>query len=102
MTQPSDSLCLQTINAPYSRLRSIKLADRESIVVRVSLTHPDKWINSIYENSCYGTFIWHTHEQKMELVSSGMKMLSFRKQKAKTLDECVAKINKYLAKHNFA
>lgn len=94
----TDPLNVSTIDAPFSRERSIELAGRLSITAKISKTDPEQWPNSIYENSAYATFIYHTDDSKMLLVSSGMNMPKFRQQPCKSLAEFHTKINKYLAK----
>ena len=96
----SDPLNITAINAPYSRVRSIELAGRESFALRVSMDDPDKWINSIYENSRFATFIWHKSEGKMLLVTANHRMGKFRKQGCRSMDEFTTKVNTYLAKQS--
>ena len=88
---------VSAINAPFSRASCSNLGGNMSHIVKLSLDDPDTWINCIYENSRYATFIWHTHDDKVTLISSGLGMSKFRKQKAKSLAEFYKKINKYIS-----
>ena len=88
---------VESINAPFSRASASNLGNSMSHIVKLSLDDPDKWCNSIYENSRYATFIWHTHDNKVTLISSGLGMSKFRKQTAKSLAEFYKKINKYIS-----
>ena len=96
----SDPLNLPGIDAPYSRVSESELAGRQSVVVRLSLDHPDTWPNCIYENSRFATFIWHKYDNKLCLIASGMNTEKFRQQKCLSLDQLALKINKYIHKHN--
>lgn len=96
----TDRLNVPGVDAPYSRVRSIELADRESFALRVSLDDPDRWINCIYENSRFATFMWHKSEGKMLLVTKNHRMGKFRKQNCKSMDEFCTKVNTYLLKQS--
>ena len=95
----SDPLNLPDIDAPYSRASQSELAGRQSVVVRLSLDHPDTWPNCIYENSRFATFIWHKYDNKVCLIASGMNTLKFRQQQCMSMDQLASKINKYIHKH---
>ena len=96
----TDRLNVPGVNAPYSRVRSIELAGRESFALRLSIDDPDKWVNCIYENSRFATFMWHKFEGKMLLVTANNRMGKFRKQNCKSMDEFCTKVNTYLAKQS--
>lgn len=89
---------LQTgIKAPYVKVYKSTLggADRVSILITVSLDPRETWSNGILENSRY--FRMHyLMNGSLELFSGGWKMTKFRKTKAKTPDDALAKINKYI------
>lgn len=96
----TDLLNVSGVDAPYSRIRSIELAGRESFALRVSIDDPDQWVNSIFENSRFVTFMWHKSEGKMLLVAANHRMGKFRKQNCKSMDEFCTKVNTYLAKQS--
>jgi hypothetical protein len=95
-----DRLNVPGVDAPYSRIRSIELAGRESFALRVSIDHPYQWVNSIFENSRCATFMWHKSEGKMLLVTANHRMGKFRKQNCKSMDEFCSKVNTYLTKQS--
>ena len=95
-----ESFNVSGVNAPYSRIRSIELAGRESFALRVSIDDPSKWMNHIYENSRFATFMWHKTDNKMLLVASSHRMGKFRQQSCKSMDQFCAKVNAYLAKQS--
>lgn len=87
------------IKAPYvhSQVSTLGGESRASVIIRVSLDPKTKWANGIYLNSRYA--MWHlgrdgTLEQFQVSYRVGKKM---RKQKATSLPDTIARINKYLS-----
>ena len=87
------------IKAPYvhSQVSTLGGVNRASVIIRVSLDPKSKWANGIYQNSRYA--MWHlgrdgTLEQFQVSYRLGKKM---RKQKATSVRDAVARINKYIS-----
>jgi len=86
------------IKAPFVRVYVSTLggADRPTIMLTVSLDPKDRWNNDILENSRYFKMAYYPNGT-MEAFTQSYKMMSkFRKTKAKSVDDAIAKINKYI------
>ena len=83
------------VKASYSTLGVERDA---SILLAVSLDPKESWSNGIYENSRYMRF--HIQQDGViEQIRVSHKIPSkFRKVRAKTMDDIIAKINAYIAK----
>lgn len=87
------------IKAPYVSGYSSTLGggDRTvSVLLTVCLDEKKDWINGIMENNRY----FHMHIYRngvMEMFSGGTRELKFRKSKAKSTEDCITRINKYLS-----
>jgi len=93
-----NSFMMSNIKAPYvhSQVSTLGGVNRASVIIRVSLDPKSKWANGIYQNSRYA--MWHlggdgTLEQFQVSYHLGKKM---RKQKATSIRDAAARINKYL------
>jgi len=96
-----DRLNVPGVNAPFSRIRSHVLADRESFALKVSLDDPKTWMNCIFENSRFATFMWHKDDDsKVSLIAKGLNMGKFRKQKAANIHAFIDKVNAYIAQNS--
>lgn len=88
------------INAPFvhAQLSTLGGKDRPSIIVRISLDPKNEWENRIYQNSRY--FMVHYYvDGTMKIFSkSHVIQTKFRKQKAKTVDVFIKKINTFIDK----
>ena len=99
-TSAIDKMFIESrIKAPYvhSQVSTLGGVNRASIIIKVSLDPKPKWANGIYQNSRYS--MWHlgrdgTLEQFSLSYGLGKKM---RKQKASSLPDAIARINKYLS-----
>ena len=87
------------IKAPhvYSQVSTLGGVNRAAVMLRVSLDPKSKWANGIFENSRYA--MWHldrdgTLEQFQ--VSYKIRGKKMRKQKATSLPDAVARINKWI------
>ncbi|MDD5530927.1 MAG: hypothetical protein PHX21_12990 [bacterium] len=79
-------------SATYSELGG---AGRESIFITISLDKKETWINKILENSRYCHFMIDADGKIKQL--SGNKVERFRQTRAKSINEVIQKINKYVA-----
>lgn len=88
------------INAPYISIQKSALGGKErtSIIITLSLDPKEEWENRILHNSRY--LMWHiSRDGTMELFRRGFVIKTkFRKQKAKTIDMVIKKINDYIFK----
>lgn len=65
-----------------------------SIMILVSLDKKEDWPNNILENSRYYRMSL-LKDGTLEMFSGGTKKSKFRKTKAKSVEDTIAKINKY-------
>lgn len=72
---------------------------RAGVLVKVSLDKRATWENGIFENSRYSSFIVCSHEKKITQIT-GWKTNNFRKCKAGTPAEVVAKLQAWVNSHN--
>ena len=86
--------------APHFVRSESTLAASTSVFFHVSCDTPDTWINKIFHNSRYGIFHLHTEKGKLklELTSSGLDTVKFRKATVKNEDQAVVKIGEWVAK----
>ncbi|TXH11716.1 MAG: hypothetical protein E6R04_01310 [Spirochaetes bacterium] len=69
-----------------------------SVSFKISLDKQDTWVNGIYENSRYSTFILHCGENKLTQLSfHGVN--KFRKSACKSPDEIVKKLLAWVDSH---
>ena len=99
MNPASDPANLPSLPCPFSRHRSHELAGNKSSIIRLSLDEPERWPNYIYENSRHATFIWHQNEERMLLLTYGLGMSKFRKQKCDGPEMFLDKIKDYIIKN---
>ena len=83
------------VKASYSTLGGERDA---SIMVAISIDPKDSWGNGIYENSRYMRFHIQPDGVIEQFRISYKIPLKFRKVRAKSLDDVIAKINAYLSK----
>ena len=64
------------------------LSTSQSVFFHVSCDAPNTWINNIFHNSRYGIFHMYTEggKLKLELTSSGLDTIKFRKCTVKSED----------------
>ena len=85
------------IKAPWFRFSTIDLTgDGGTVFVSVSLDEPDTWPGGYFENSRHLKL--KLDGGKVSCIAKGYQLPTFRKVKAATPTEAVAKINCYLAK----
>jgi hypothetical protein len=89
---------LKTINAPFVQISKSELGGKEyvSIIIKVSLQPKGQW--TIFQNSNY--FLLHFFQNGTMEMFSGWVKKNFRKTKAKSIDDAVNKVNKYIAELN--
>ena len=70
------------------------LSTSQSVFFHVSCDAPNTWINNIFHNSRYGIFHMYTEggKLKLELTSSGLDTIKFRKCTVKSEDGARNKI----------
>ena len=86
------------IKAPYvhSQVSTLGGVARAAIMIRVSLDPKSKWANGIYQNSRYA--MWHLgRDGTLEQFSVNYRLKKMRKQKATSLPDAIARINKWIS-----
>lgn len=89
----------KNIKAPYVSPTVSTLGGRPSILVKISLDKPNEWKNKIYENSRHFAFHIEPDPRKSNLeqfTKAHTIDKKFRKQKVKSVEDAVKKINKYI------
>lgn len=90
-----DKLKAPVVQVKYSALGGPRNA---TIMISLSLDPKESWSNGIYQNSRYMQFRVE-QDGVIEQFSKSYKVpLKFRKQRAKDLNDVVAKMNAYLSK----
>ena len=88
---------IHPINAPHVVFSTIDLTgDGGTVFITISLDHKNTWQNGILQNSRYLKL--KVDGGKLSCVSKGRNLPTFRKVKAATAEEAVAKINRYIDK----
>lgn len=85
------------INAPYTNIYKSTLggAKNVSILITVSVDEKKDWKNGILQNSTY--FNMHLdNDGSLEVFSGYFKSSKFRKTRVKSVEEAIAKINKFV------
>jgi len=88
----------QGLNAPTTSISYSSLGgpNRISILGAVSLEPKEKWIHNIFENS--QNFKFHLQFNGiLEIISSYKMPVKLRKSTCKTVEDVIAKLNKYIA-----
>lgn len=84
------------IKAPYVSVGARSLGGAANLGIYLSISLDDKkdWVNNIKENSRYYLMSFQK-DGTLELFSGGLREVKFRKTKAKSVDDAIAKINKF-------
>jgi hypothetical protein len=74
------------------------LGNRSSVCFKVSCDPQASWVNGIYHNSRYGIFFLREEKGKLklELTSSGLNTIKFRKCTVKSEEHAINKILKWV------
>jgi len=86
------------IKAPFVHVQVSTLGgtERASVIIKISLDSKKKWANDIYQNSRYAMFNLG-RDGILELFSKSYKIpVKMRKQKATSLPDAIARINKWI------
>ena len=89
------------LQVPFLNVKHTSLGAQSSYAMFISLEDKSEWPNTIYNNSTYFTFMWYTPDSSLQLLSSGLpfelrKSNKFRKTRARSVEEVVQKIAKYI------
>jgi len=80
----------------HSQVSTLGGVSRAAIIVRVSLDPKSKWSNGIYQNSRYAMFRLDRNGT-LEQFAQSYLLKKMRKQKATSVPDAIARINKYLS-----
>ncbi len=86
------------IKAPYVKVYKSTLGgiERPTVMITVSMDSKETWAYGIIENSRYFKMSYQK-DGTMEVFTAQYRMNSkFRKTKAKSIDDAIAKINKFI------
>jgi len=88
----------EKVKAPYvyTQLSTLGGPDKASIIIKGSLDAKSKWLNDILHNSRY-FMIRLDIDGTLELFAKHFQMPKLRKSTVASVDDAIAKINKYLA-----
>ena len=80
--------------APHFYRSESSLGNHTSVCFKVSCDAQESWINGIYHNSRYGIFFLREEKGKLklELTSSGLDTIKFRKATVKSEEHAINKI----------
>lgn len=84
------------INAPYVKRSESSLGGSTSVFYHISLDPRETWINNIFHNSRY--LILCLRDGKLECISKGLNMPTFRKCSAADGQQAASRIDAYIAK----
>lgn len=86
------------IKAPYVNMYKSTLGGPEhvSIMIAISLDNKEDWSNHILQNSRYFMMSFGNDGEMKEISGGTRKAKGFRKSKAKSIDDAIARINKYI------
>lgn len=87
------------IKAPFVKAQKSTLGGPQnvSVMMRLSLDPKDTWVNNIFENSRFMHFRFDSRDNSFEqFTKSHTIKKKFRKARAKSMDEAIKKINKYI------
>ena len=85
------------ITAAFVQESVVTLEGNATTFVSVSLEARHSWPNGIFENSRYLRFV--LRDGSLQCIAKSYKLPTFRKTKAATADEVVAKVNRYLDRY---
>lgn len=91
----------KNIKAPVVKASVSSLGPLDTVMINISLDKKEDWINNIYQNSRYLQVRFDSDPSKsnLEVFSKSHKIdTKFRKQKAKSKEEAVKKLNNYIKK----
>lgn len=84
------------INAPHVKRSESSLGGSTSVFCHISLDPRETWANNIFHNSRY--LILCLRDGKLECISKGLGLPTFRKCSAADEQQATARINAYIAK----
>ena len=84
--------------APHFYRSESSLGNHTSVCFKVSCDAQESWINGIYHNSRYGIFFLREEKGKLklELTSSGLDTIKFRKATVKSEEHAINKILQWM------
>ena len=84
------------INAAHVKRSESSLGPSTSVYYHISLDPRETWVNNIFHNSRY--LILCLRDGKLECISKGLNMPTFRKCGAADEEQAAARVNAYIAK----
>ena len=84
--------------APHFHRSESTLGNHHSVCFKVSCDAQESWINGIYHNSRYGIFFLREEKGKLklELTSSGLNTIKFRKATVKSEEHAINKVLQWM------